>query len=186
METEASYNLIEFTPHPRLAVYIDNYRVIEADGPDDDSSYGTMFPLGYPMIEFNLSDDWIKRPTNSDKMDVIGSNISSFTTKPFRIQPMGYIRTAVARLHPLALRKIMGDDVKKNTIFDPHIIFGAEFRETEEKIALAKDVFEMKVYLDEFFLKIFEGSRIAVDKRVMEMMSKIIFDGGKTSVWKST
>ena len=166
-------------PDFSLVKYIDSYCVVEGyPGPKNTDSYAKMFPLGYPMIEFNLSDKWIKTPVGIIKTDRISSNITSFTNMPFSLQPLGRIRTAVARLHPLSLRKILGDDVQTNTVFDPRLVFKQSFKETEEKLAMAKNWQEMKIYLDEFFTGVFEGSRIKVDKRVRQMMRKIITKGG--------
>ena len=168
---------------PSLREYIDSYQFIEAPAPESSvDSYGTMFPLGYPMIEFNLSSGWVKRPTVSTETETIGSNITSFTNKPFRIQPTGQVKSAVARFHPLAVRKIFGDDIRRNTLFDPHLVFGRHFAEAEEKVALARNTFEMKEHMDEFFISVFRASQIEIDRRVDYLLKRIIVDGGATNV----
>ena len=186
MEQEVQYNLKKFLPHPALAGHIDSYWIIEAPAPPTVETYATMFPLGYPMIEFNMSDGWVKRSEDSETNELISSHITSFTNKPFFLRPSGKVKSAGARLHPLALRSLLGDDVDKNTIFDPHLVFGKAFKEAEEKVALANSWNETKEYLDAFFLDVFGDSQIATDYRVTEMMRRIISEGGSTNLWQST
>jgi AraC-like DNA-binding protein len=173
----------KLSPHPSLSPYVDSYWYIEGN-PDTSvrQKSAVMYPLGYPLIEFNLADKWMMRPRGSDELTTHSSNIMHLASDPFWIRPIGRIRSVVVRLHPLALKKLIPGEVTKDIIVDPELVFGGIFKETEERIALEGRWKEMKTHLDRFFVHVFETSRVGIDYRVRNAVSAIISQKGKVFV----
>ena len=170
-------------PHPGLATYVDSYFMLQGPGNrPGETGHGNMVPLGYPILEFNLGDRWVKGPDGTEAEGPMDSNIMALTGVPFSIRPLGRIHTAAARLHPLALHKLMGSDLRKNMILDPYLVFGRQFTETLEKMALSASVDAVKDHLDQFFTNVFQNSRITTDYRVRHLIRNIIFSRGTLSI----
>ncbi len=187
------YSSRMLSPAIALSPFIENYTIVTAPAPSTPDAHGVMFPLGYAMIEFNLGARWKKSPVQMEAaidadeagdVETLGSNITSFTQTPLRLQPTGPVRTAVARLHPLALRHLLGDDIRTNRVFDAQLVLGNGFREAEEKVATAKSIAAMKRCLDEYFLTVFRSPKIAVDSRVHEVWRQIVASGGTARLGK--
>ena len=178
---ENSFSSVMLMPHPRLADLVDSYWVLRGHA-DPTVGQASMYPLGYPMIEFNLGDRWIKNASGTAPAGAVDSNIMTMSPRPLSIRPLGRIHTALARLHPLALYKLMGTEVGVSPVLEAEAVFGRCFRETLEQLDSSAQPARIKQVLDRFFLNAFTRSRLVIDRRIQYLLGQIITHRGTLSL----
>ncbi len=141
-----------------------------------------MFPLGYPLIELNFADKWIKYLHTATQQSSYDSNLITPSNVPIRIRSSGEIKTILVILKPLGLRALIRDDVAKNAIWDPCLVFGRSFSETLEQIADSRSGRSIVSQLDTFFRTLVNRSRSAIDRRVNFLKRCIIASKGSLSI----
>ncbi len=176
-------NYHTFPPHQELEALVKCYWTLEVPA-EPEAVRQRIIPDGCIEMAFILGED-IKRFT-SDTEFVLQPRamVLGQITRPFLIQPTGYVNTFAIRFYPYGFANFVATPIKdlSNTETPIDLLFGKNpAKELEQNIIHAKDTRERIVIIEDFLLDILKR-KTTVDKIVKTTVDMLLSTNGNKTI----
>lgn len=176
-------NYQTFQPYSDLEPFVKCYWILEVPT-EKSASRQRIVPDGCIEMIFILGDD-IKRYTSGDKFIIQPrAMVIGQITKPFFIEPTGYVNCFAARFYPYGFANVMPTPIQKLADKETpmSLLFGQKpSKELEQKIILANDTKERIEIIEGFLLDKLNDKTI-IDGIVKTTIDAILLTGGGTAI----
>lgn len=166
-------------PDPALQGVIDSYWIIRM--PNVPEAVLPMVPMGYPILEFNLNDNWLIRGRR-DGADRYRHLVIGLCARPWYYRNSGPLQSVLVRLQPWGLSTLFAGAARVNGPLDADFIFRGQQDLLVDQLRTENRPVVCKTYLDAFFLKFLRHSDRVPDERLARAMQQILRSRGNLSI----
>jgi hypothetical protein len=176
-------NYQTFHPHPDLQALVKCYWTLEVPA-EPESPRQRIIPDGCIEMAFVLGDDIRRYTSETDFVLQPRAMVIGQITKPFFIQPTGYVNTFAIRFYPYGFANFLDTSIKSLSDKETSLadLFGENVAQAlEQKIVQAQDTKTRILVAEEFLLSLFYN-KSTVDKIIQTTIDALVLTKGKTSI----